>query len=60
MLYGNQNDKRNHWELLGKEMRIIMSMYKTIVFVLSQKDYIRTNQDTVKERYNQVYSTAFV
>lgn len=37
-----------------------MSMYKTIVFVLSQKYYIRTNQDTVKERYNQVYSTAFI
>lgn len=42
-------------------MSIIMSMYKTIVFALSQKDYIRTRHETVKEkRHNQMYSTAFM
>lgn len=52
---------KKNWELLGKEISIIMSMYKTIVFALSQKDYIRTRQDTVKEKkHNQTYSTAFM
>jgi len=42
-------------------MSIIMPMYKTTVFVLSEKYYIRAKQDTVKEkRYNQMYSTAFI
>lgn len=40
-------------------MSIIMSLHKAIVFVLSQKDYIRTKQDTVK-KYDQMYSTAFI
>lgn len=36
-------------------------MYKTIMFILSEKDYITTKQDTVKKkRYNQMYSTAFI
>lgn len=57
MLYGNQDGKHNYWELLGKEMSINMSMYKTTEFVLSQKHYIRTKQGTVKVKsYNHMYS----
>lgn len=56
MLYGNQNGKYNYWELLGKEMSINMSAYKTTVFALPQNHCIRTKQGTGKVKsYKQMY-----